>query len=132
MISSPSLKKQFGVDRVNNLTVEKDCLSDFSYLNQLRNNLDFGYKKSSVYNKSTYEEGYKSPDASSKNKRVGRPKDSVIFDSGNIALSIHESPKAASKVSFHTPSYKPLTNPNQVVGMSFRGKSIYQSNFAEQ
>lgn len=32
-----------------------DSLSDMSYLNKLRNNLDFGYKKSSVYNKSSYE-----------------------------------------------------------------------------
>ena len=52
-VSPPSHQKGcLEFPRINKLVGEKDSLSDFSYLNQLRNNLDYGHKKSSVYNKS--------------------------------------------------------------------------------
>lgn len=137
MTSSPKFQshnspnKRIDFNKNNSLYTEKDSLSDFSYLNRLRNNLDTGYSKSSVYNKSTYTEGYKAPHHHDSTHKAERPKDNLRVNTENIPLSFHESPKAP-KISFHTPSCKPLTNSNQVVGMSFRGKSIYQSNFIEQ
>lgn len=61
-----------------------------AYLNQLRNNLDIGYKKSSVYNKSSYEEGYKSPQYAIKTK-TGKPEDHRLFSESvhTVSSSVH-------------------------------------------
>lgn len=123
---SPKLAK---LDLTSNTIPFKDCLSDMSYLNKLRNNLDIGAKKASLYTSSTYGDGYKSPSLYSPVSRSKKPFDSRLFQESPSHFSMHQ-PKTNTVVTLPVmPSYSPLTNSNQVMGISFRGKSIYKANF---